>query len=76
MGKMLTMNDASLVQVFTAQRQAINLRVLETPLTDITYSSLIPVNTNYAEWQPDTQAATFSGVGEAQWFTSYADDVP
>ena len=74
--KMLTMNDASLLEVFKAQRREINIRVLETPMSDITYDQLIPVNTNYAEWQPDAQAMTFSGVGEAQWFTSYADDVP
>lgn len=70
-------NDASLLSVLQTQINNINVRVMETPLTDITYPSLIPVNTNYAEWQPDTKAITMgAGVGQAKWITGYAKDVP
>ena len=69
--------DASLLSVLQTQISNINVRVMETPLTDITYPSLLPVNTAYADWQPDTQAITMgAGVGEAKWITGYAKDVP
>lgn len=69
--------DASLLSVLQTQIQNVNVRVMETPLTDITYPQLIPVNTNYAEWQPDTKAITMgAGIGEAKWITGYAKDVP
>lgn len=74
---MIDFKDASLLSVLQTQVQRVNTRVMETPLTDITYPQLIPVNTNYAEWQPDTQAIMMgAGVGEAKWITGYAKDVP
>lgn len=70
-------NDASLLSVLQTQIQNVNVRVMESPLTDITYPSLIPVNTNYAEFQPDTNAIVMgAGVGQAKWITAYAKDVP
>lgn len=67
--------DASLLAVFEKQMREINVRVLETPLTDITYPTLLPVNTNYAEWQPNSTVITNGpGVGEANWVTGYAKD--
>lgn len=74
---MLNFKDASLLSVLRTQVSNINVRVMETPLTDITYPSLLPVNQNYGEWQPDTAAITMgAGVGEAKWITGYAKDVP
>lgn len=74
---MIDFKDASLLSVLQNQTSAINVRVMETPLTDITYPSLVPVNTSYAEWQPDTQAIMMgAGVGQAKWITGYAKDVP
>lgn len=74
---MLNLNDASLLSVLQTQIRQINTRVMETPLTDITYPSLLPVNTNYADWQPDTGAITMgAGVGEAKWISGYSKDVP
>ena len=70
-------NDSSLLSVLQTQIQNVNVRVMETPLTDITYPTLVPVNTNYAEWQPDTKAIVMdAGVGQAKWITGYAKDVP
>ena len=46
---MLNFRDASLLSVLQTQTSNVNVRVLETPLTDITYPSLVPVNTNYGE---------------------------
>lgn len=74
---MLNFNDASLLSVLRTQISNINVRVMETPLTDINYPSLLPVNQNYAEWQPDTASITLgAGVGEAKWISGYAKDVP
>lgn len=70
-------NDASMLSVLQTQTANINVRVMETPLTDITYPLLLPVNTGYAEWQPDAKAITIgAGVGEAKWITGYSKDVP
>lgn len=74
---MINFKDASLLSVLQSQINNINVRVMETPLTDITYPQLIPVGTNYAEWQPDVKSITMgAGVGEAKWITGYAKDVP
>ena len=74
---MLNFKDASLLSVLQTQTQNVNVRVLETPLTDITYPSLVPVNTNYAEFQPNTQQIVMgAGVGEAKWISGGAKDVP
>lgn len=74
---MLNFKDASLLSVLRTQVSNINVRVMETPLTDITYPSLIPVVTSYAEWQPDIASITIgAGVGEAKWISGYAKDVP
>lgn len=74
---MLNFNDASLLSVLRTQITNVNVRVMETPLTDITYPSLIPINTSYAEWQPDIAAITMgAGVGEAKWINGGAKDVP
>ena len=74
---MLNFKDASLLSVLQTQITNINVRVMETPLTDITYPSLIPVNTGYAEWQPNIAAITMgAGVGEAKWINGGAKDVP
>ena len=74
---MIDFKDASLLSVLQTQIQNVNVRVMETPLTDITYPQLIPIQTAYAEWQPDVKAITMgAGVGEAKWITGYAKDVP
>ena len=74
---MLNFRDASLLSVLQTQTSNVNVRVLETPLTDITYPSLVPVNTNYGEWQPNTQQIVMgAGVGEAKWISGAAKDVP
>lgn len=75
--KMTTVLDASLIGVLQTQLTQVNVRVMQDPLTDIQYPNLIPVNQNYAEWQPTASAITFdNGVGEAQWISGYAKDVP
>ena len=69
--------DASLISVLQTQLTNINVRVMETPLTDITYPTLIPVNTNYGEWQPSAAGITLgAGVGDAAWVSGYSKDVP
>lgn len=74
---MLNFKDASLLSVLQTQVRNVNVRVMETPLTDITYPTLLPVNQSYAEWQPDTAAITMgAGVGEAKWISGYSKDVP
>lgn len=74
---MINFKDASLLSVLQTQITNINVRVMETPLTDITYPSLIPVNTSYAEWQPNiAQIMLGAGVGEAKWISGAAKDVP
>lgn len=74
---MMNFKDASMLSILQEQTRSINVRVMETPLTDITYPTLIPVNTNYAEWQPDTSAIRMGeGVGQAKWITGAAKDVP
>ena len=74
---MLNFRDASLLSVLQTQTSNVNVRVLETPLTDITYPALVPVNTNYAEFQPNTQQIVMgAGVGEAKWISGGAKDVP
>lgn len=74
---MINFKDASLLSVLNTQVSSINTRVLETPLTDITYPSLLPVNTSYQEWQPNTQQIVMgAGVGEAKWISGAAKDVP
>lgn len=74
---MINFKDASLLSVLQTQITNINVRVMETPLTDITYPSLIPVNTSYSEWQPNiAQIMLGAGVGEAKWISGAAKDVP
>lgn len=74
---MLNFKDASLLSVLQTQIRNVNVRVMETPLTDITYPSLVPINTGYAEWQPNIAAIIMgAGVGEAKWITGGAKDVP
>lgn len=69
--------DASLLGVLQTQISNINVRVMETPLTDIVYPQLVPINTSYAEWQPSIAAITMgAGVGEAKWISGGAKDVP
>lgn len=73
---MLNFKDASLLSVLQTQTQNVNVRVLETPLTDIAYPSLLPVNQAYSEWQPNTQQIVMgAGVGEAAWINGGAKDV-
>ena len=74
---MISFKDASLLSVLQTQVSNINVRVLETQLTDITYPQLVPVVTSYAEWQPNIQSITMgAGVGEAKWITGASKDVP
>ena len=74
---MLNFKDASLLSVLQTQITNINVRVMETPLTDITYPSLIPIGTGYADWQPNIASITIgAGVGEAKWINGGAKDVP
>ena len=73
----MLIKDASLLSVLQTQTSSINARVLETPLTDITYPTLLNVNTSYQEWQPNTQQIVMgAGVGQAQWISGAAKDVP
>ncbi len=77
MPKFTTVLDASLISVLNTQIANVNVRVMQDPLTDIQYPSLIPVNTNYATWQPSAAVLNLGeGYGEAQWITGYAKDVP
>lgn len=69
--------DASLLSVLQTQVTQINVLVMETPLTDINYPTLVPVNTAYAEWTPNISAMKLGeGVGQAKWITGAAKDVP
>lgn len=75
--KFTTFSDASLISVLNQQIANINVRVMQDPLADIQYPNLIPVNTNYAQWQPSAVSITFdNGVGVAKWITTYSKDVP
>lgn len=77
MSKFSTISDASLISVLQTQLENINVRVMQDPLTDIQYPTLIPVNTNYGEWQPSAASITFdNGVGVAKWINTYSKDVP
>lgn len=77
MTKMTTVLDASMISVLQTQLTNINVRVMQTPLTDIVYPSLIPVNTGYSEWQPTAAGLTWgAGVGEAKWINTKSKDVP
>lgn len=77
MSKFTTISDASLLSVLETQLAAINVRVMQDPLPDIQYPKLIPVNTNYGEWQPSAASITFdNGVGVAKWINTYSKDVP
>lgn len=77
MAKFTTISDASLLSVLQTQLTAINVRVMQDPLPDIQYPNLVPVNTNYGEWQPSAASITFdNGVGVAQWINTYSKDVP
>lgn len=74
---MVDFKDASLLAVLKTAITNVNVRVMETPLTDITYPTLLPVNTSYGEWQDSAPSITFGpGYGEAQWITGYSKDVP
>lgn len=69
--------DASLLAQLQTQITNVNVRVMETPLTDILYPTLLPVNASYGEWQDTAPAITFGpGFGEAKWITGYSKDVP
>lgn len=73
----MLIKDASLLSILQTQTASINTRVLETPMTDITYPTLLNVNTSYQEWQPNTQQIVMgAGVGQAQWISGGAKDVP
>lgn len=77
MSKFTTISDASLLSVLQTQLTNINVRVMQDPLPDIQYPNLIPVNTNYGEWQPNAASITFdNGVGVAKWINTYSKDVP
>lgn len=74
---MIDFKDASLLATLKTAITNVNVRVMETPLTDITYPTLVPVNTSYGEWQDTAPAITFGpGFGEAKWVTGYSKDVP
>ena len=73
----LNFKDASLLSVLQTQISNISVRALETPLTDITYPTLVPIGTGYSEWQPNIASITMgAGVGEAKWISGAAKDVP
>ena len=77
MAKFTTISDASLLSVLQEQLTAINVRVMQDPLPDIQYPDLIPVDTNFGEWQPSAASITFdNGVGVAKWINTYSKDVP
>lgn len=77
MSKFTTISDASLLSVLQTQLTNINVRVMQDPLPDIQYPNLIPVNTNYATWQPTAASITFdNGVGVAKWISTYSKDLP
>lgn len=77
MSKFTTISDASLLSVLQTQLEAINVRVMQDPLPDIQYPNLIPVDTNFGEWQPSATSITFdNGVGVAKWINTYSKDVP
>lgn len=73
----MSFKDASFLSVLQEQITNVNVRVMEAELSTITYPDVIPVNTNYGEWQFNAASITFNqGVGQAQWITGYAKDVP
>lgn len=72
------MNDAQQVAMSFLIRQAtlIEPTVYAIRYQDIQYSQLIPVDTSAPEWIQSVTYFSMDGVGQAQWFTGAAQDVP
>lgn len=77
MSKFANISDASLIATLQSQLTQINVRVMQEALPDIQYPNLIPVDTNFGDWQPSASAIKFdNGVGVAKWINTYSKDVP
>jgi hypothetical protein len=71
------MRDARAALSFVISQQAyIEPIVYRTQYADIRYPSLIPVDTGAPEWIQSITYFSIDGVGQAQWFTGAAHDVP
>src|SRR5690606_11832690 len=76
MSKLTTVLDASLLGTLMTQVSQVNVRVMEDPLTDIQYPTLVSVNTSYSTCLPTASVLTLGeGYGEAEWITGYAKNV-
>lgn len=73
---MTTMMDASLFSALSSRAEDINTQVMEAPLIGINYPEIIPVNTNYSDWQIKAASAEYKFAGNADWLTGESDDVP
>lgn len=73
---MTTIMDASLFSQLSGRAEEINIQVMESPLIGITYPEIVPVNTNYNDWQIKGASAEYKFAGNADWLTGESDDVP
>ena len=72
------MNDAQQVAMIFLIRQAslIEPTVYAIRYQDIQYAQLIPVDTSAPEWIQSVTYFSMDAVGQAQWFSGLAHDVP
>lgn len=68
--------DQSLFSALAGRVEEINVQVMEAPLVGINYPEIVPVNTNYQDWQVRGASAEYRFAGEADWLTGDSDDVP
>lgn len=68
--------DSALFSALAGRVEDINVQVMEAPLIGINYPEIVPVNTNYADWQIKGASAEYRYAGKADWLTGDSDDVP
>lgn len=69
-------NDASLFTFAQQQTYVLNTQVYQTIYEDIVYRDLVPINTAYPEWAAGYTQLIGGMVGQAEWQSGYAKDVP
>lgn len=68
--------DSALFAALAGRVEDINVQVMEAPLLAINYPEIVPVNTNYSDWQIKGASAEYRYSGSADWLTGESDDVP
>lgn len=69
--------DAQTTLAFlVSQLTQIEAQVYETRYPDFAFEDIVPVDVSGPEWKPSTTFFSTDFVGEANWFTGYAKDMP